>query len=79
MIIGAGSALLSGRELRIVLPQVQAGTASLRMRSMMAFGASYAIAPLSCTLPVFLGVVASTFTAPTPSPASPRSSPMPLE
>lgn len=29
---------------------------------MLAFGASYAVASLSCTLPVFLSVVASTFT-----------------
>lgn len=67
MIIGAalallGVALLAGRDLSIALPKPQAGTGSRQLRSMLAFGASYAIASLSCTLPVFLAVVASTFT-----------------
>jgi cytochrome c-type biogenesis protein len=67
MVIGAalamlGVALLSGRQLSIALPEPRAGTATRQWRSMLAFGASYAVASLSCTLPVFLAVVASTFT-----------------
>ncbi|MGH9119004.1 MAG: cytochrome c biogenesis CcdA family protein [Acidimicrobiales bacterium] len=67
MIIGAalaalGITLLAGRDLTVALPKPQAGTGSRRLRSMLAFGASYAVASLSCTLPVFLAVVASTFT-----------------
>lgn len=67
MIIGAaltllGVALLAGRDLTVALPKPQAGTGSRQLRSMLAFGASYAVASLSCTLPVFLAVVASTFT-----------------
>lgn len=67
MIIGAalallGVALLAGRDITVALPKPQAGTDSRRLRSMLAFGASYAVASLSCTLPVFLAVVASTFT-----------------
>jgi cytochrome c-type biogenesis protein len=67
MVIGAalallGVALLAGRDLSVALPKPQAGTESRQLRSMFAFGASYAIASLSCTLPVFLAVVASTFT-----------------
>ncbi|MGH9185656.1 MAG: cytochrome c biogenesis CcdA family protein [Acidimicrobiales bacterium] len=59
---GLGVALLTGRELTLALPKPQAGTGTRRIGSMFAFGASYAIASLSCTLPVFLAVVASTFT-----------------
>jgi cytochrome c-type biogenesis protein len=67
MIIGAalaalGVALLAGRDLTVALPKPQAGTGSRQLRSMLAFGGSYAVASLSCTLPVFLAVVASTFT-----------------
>ncbi|MBW3557288.1 MAG: cytochrome c biogenesis protein CcdA [Actinobacteria bacterium] len=67
MVIGAalaalGVALLSGRDLTVALPKAQAGTNSRQLSSMLAFGASYAVASLSCTLPVFLAVVASTFT-----------------
>lgn len=67
MLIGAalavlGIALLAGRDLTVALPKPQAGTGSRQFRSMFAFGASYAVASLSCTLPVFLAVVASTFT-----------------
>ncbi|MGH9137988.1 MAG: cytochrome c biogenesis CcdA family protein [Acidimicrobiales bacterium] len=59
---GLGIALLAGRDLAVALPKPHAGTRSRQLRSMVAFGASYAVASLSCTLPVFLAVVASTFT-----------------
>ncbi|MFN0090053.1 MAG: cytochrome c biogenesis CcdA family protein [Acidimicrobiales bacterium] len=59
---GLGIALLAGREVTVALPKPQAGTGSRQLRSMVVFGASYAVASLSCTLPVFLAVVASTFT-----------------
>lgn len=67
MVIGAaltvlGLALLAGRQLSLALPKPQAGTTNRQLRSMLVFGASYAVASLSCTLPVFLAVVASTFT-----------------
>lgn len=67
MIIGAalallGVALVAGHDLTVALPKPQAGAGSRQLRSMLAFGASYAVASLSCTLPVFLAVVASTFT-----------------
>ncbi len=61
-LVGLGIALLSGREVTVALPKPQAATRTRRLRSMVAFGASYAVASLSCTLPVFLVVVASTFT-----------------
>jgi len=67
MIIGAalaalGVALLTGRDVTVALPKPQADTNSRQLRSMLAFGGSYAVASLSCTLPVFLAVVGSTFT-----------------
>ena len=68
MVIGAalvilGIALLAGRHLPFALPTPRAGHRGSRdLRSMLLFGGSYAIASLSCTLPVFLSVVASTFT-----------------
>jgi cytochrome c-type biogenesis protein len=67
MVIGValaalGVAMLAGRDLTVALPKPQAGTGSRHLRSMLAFGGSYAVASLSCTLPVFLAVVASTFT-----------------
>ncbi len=67
MVIGAalallGIAMLAGRELSVALPAPHASATSRRRRSMLAFGASYAVASLSCTLPVFLAVVVSTFT-----------------
>lgn len=48
--------------MNVAVPTLEPGHRSRQARSMFAFGASYAIASLSCTLPVFLSVVASTFT-----------------
>ncbi len=60
-LVGLGVALLAGREISVALPKPHV-TRTRQLRSMVAFGASYAVASLSCTLPVFLVVVASTFT-----------------
>lgn len=57
-----GVVLLTGRQLTVVLPKPGPGPEQRRLGSMLAFGASYAVASLSCTLSVFLSVVASTFT-----------------
>jgi cytochrome c-type biogenesis protein len=67
LVIGAavaavGVALLAGRSVTLTLPRVPVGERSRRLGSMFVFGTSYAIASLSCTLPVFVAVVASTFT-----------------
>lgn len=58
--IGLGLAMLSGRELRVRLPKVSKAPVGRRTGGVFAFGVSYAIASLSCTLPVFLAVVAGT-------------------
>jgi cytochrome c biogenesis protein CcdA len=56
-----GVALLRGFELRLALPHLERGGRAQTLPSMFVFGVSYAIASLSCTLPVFLSVVAGTF------------------
>jgi cytochrome c biogenesis protein CcdA len=70
LLIGAalaalGVALLAGKHLYVRLPTLRPSARipdTRSTRSMVVFGASYAVASLSCTLPVFLAVVASTFT-----------------
>jgi cytochrome c-type biogenesis protein len=59
-LLGLGVAMLRGRRLKVSLPRLDRGGGSRRFSSMVLFGASYAIASLSCTLPIFLGVVANT-------------------
>lgn len=65
LVVGAallvlGAAMLAGRKLTLALPQFDRGGESRRFGSMVLFGVSYAVASLSCTLPVFLVVVAGT-------------------
>ena len=50
-----------GFELRLALPHLERGGRERTLPSMFVFGVSYAVASLSCTLPVFLSVVAGTF------------------
>lgn len=57
---GLGVAMLAGRSLTVALPHLDRGGRDRRFGSMVVFGVSYAIASLSCTLPVFLVVVAGT-------------------
>lgn len=59
-IVALGTAMLFGYELTIGLPTVDRGTDSRHAGAMFVFGVSYAVASLSCTLPVFLVVVAGT-------------------
>lgn len=54
-------AMLRGFELTVALPKLEKGGDARTDRSMFVFGLSYAIASLSCTLPIFLGVTATTF------------------
>jgi cytochrome c-type biogenesis protein len=58
---GLGLYLLSGRELKIALPRLDAGGRTTGVWSMVGYGASYAVVSLGCTMPVFLAVVAGTF------------------
>lgn len=66
MVIGAalaalGVAMLFGFQLMVRLPKVSMGSASRELSSMFLFGVSYAVASLSCTLPIFLPLMTLTF------------------
>ena len=55
--VALGIAMWRGYELNVGFFKVQGGTAGRDTRSVFTFGVSYAVASLSCTLPVFLSVV----------------------
>jgi len=57
-LVAMGVALLAGRRPGLSLPRLERGGRSRGLGSMAAFGASYAVASLGCTLPLFLSVVA---------------------
>lgn len=59
-----GVALLAGKSVYLRLPSLPSKrtTTARSTGDMVAFGASYAVASLSCTLPVFLAAVGGTFT-----------------
>ncbi|MEX2533767.1 MAG: cytochrome c biogenesis protein CcdA [Nitriliruptoraceae bacterium] len=57
-VAGLGLAMLAGRELRVSLPKATWVPTGRGFGGVFVFGVSYAIASLSCTLPVFLVVVA---------------------
>lgn len=56
-----GALLLSGRELRVRLPRLDAGGRDTGVLSMVGYGVSYAVVSLGCTLPLFLVHVATAF------------------
>ncbi|MGI9659200.1 MAG: cytochrome c biogenesis CcdA family protein, partial [Gaiellaceae bacterium] len=58
-----GVAMLFGYELRVGLPKARTASKDGGLRSVFVFGLSYGAASLSCTLPVFLSVVAAQLTA----------------
>jgi cytochrome c biogenesis protein CcdA len=63
LVVGAaivilGVAMLRGYELTVRLPKAKRARKGKGTGSVFAFGVSYALASLSCTLPVFLSVVA---------------------
>lgn len=60
VLVAAGLAMLAGRRLVPTLPRLERGGRSRRTGSMVLYGASYAVASLGCTLPLFLVVVAGT-------------------
>jgi cytochrome c-type biogenesis protein len=61
-VIALGVALVLGFDLNVSLFKVKRGPSTRDFRSIFTFGVSYAIASLSCTLPVFLTVVAGQVT-----------------
>ena len=63
LVIGLGVALLAGWQMTVGLPKVQRRGNRNGYAGVFGFGVSYAVASLSCTLPVFLSVVATQLTA----------------
>lgn len=57
-----GIAMLFGYELTVGLPKAKRARTGSGLRSVFGFGVSYGLASLSCTLPVFLSVVAAQLT-----------------
>ena len=67
MVIGVGLvvlglAMLRGFQLSVRLPKVQMGTSGRELSSMFLFGVSYAVVSLSCTISLFLPVIAPSLT-----------------
>ena len=58
-----GLAMLRGFELKVGLPKAGRASTVRSYRNIFGFGVSYAIASLSCTLPVFLTLIATQFSA----------------
>lgn len=58
-LVGVGVAMLLGSNVTVSLPRLDRGGRDRRFGSMVVFGVSYAIASLSCTIPLFLSVVAN--------------------
>jgi cytochrome c biogenesis protein CcdA len=61
-VVVLGIAMVRGYELTIGLPKAKKASKGRGYGSVFAFGVSYAVASLSCTLPVFLTVVAAQVT-----------------
>jgi cytochrome c-type biogenesis protein len=57
-LVGLGVAMLLGFEPNLRLPRLDKGGRDRTLGSMVLFGVSYAVASLSCTMPVFLSIVA---------------------
>ena len=63
-IVGAGLWLLAGRSIAVPRPRSRGSAPITRsLRSMFAFGISYALASLTCTIAPFLAIVVSAFHA----------------
>jgi len=61
VLVVLGLAMLGGFEPVVSLPKLNRGGRTRDGRSMFVFGVSYAIASISCALPLFTGAVAGTF------------------
>lgn len=59
--VGVGAWTLAGRSFRVPLPVVPTGRGRRPVLSMVLFGVAYAVASLSCALPVFVAGVSGTF------------------
>jgi hypothetical protein len=53
--------MLAGFQPTVALPKMAVGKGDAQVRSMFLFGMSYAVASLSCTIPLFVGVLGLSF------------------
>ena len=60
LVVVLGIAMLAGFEPTVGLPKLELSVGSRQLSSMFLYGISYAVASLSCTLPLFAGVLTST-------------------
>jgi cytochrome c-type biogenesis protein len=58
-----GVAMVRGFEPTVRLPKMSRGTGSRELPTMFVFGVSYAVSSLSCTIPLFLSLVAGSLTS----------------
>jgi cytochrome c biogenesis protein CcdA len=61
VLVALGVYLLTGRQMIVNIPKLNKGGADGTLFSMYLFGVSYAVASMSCTMPVILGVTSQTF------------------
>lgn len=59
-LVGVGIAMLRGFEPVLRLPKLQLSSQGRELSSMFVYGISYAVASLSCTIPIFIGIVSTT-------------------
>lgn len=59
-LVGLGIAMIRGFDPVIRLPKLQLSSNGRELSSMFLYGISFAIASLSCTIPIFIGIVATT-------------------
>jgi cytochrome c-type biogenesis protein len=63
LMIPLGIAMLRGYEPKIGLPRMNRGAGSRQLSSIFLFGISYAVVSLSCTTPIFIAAVVTSFTS----------------
>ncbi len=61
LMVPLGIAMLRGYEPKLNIPRLQLGGGSSQLPSVFLFGVSYAVVSISCTIGIFLSVVASSF------------------
>lgn len=62
-LLALGIALMAGRQVRLPVPAIKSAGRARGIGAMVIYGASYAVASVSCTLGVFVFQVANTFGA----------------
>ncbi len=60
VLVALGIAMLRGFEPVLRLPKLQLSDNGRQLSSMFLYGISYAVASLSCTIPIFIGIVSTT-------------------